>query len=74
MLDDVKEADTMQLRCDMAKLSAAACASPARCPTCGDWMVAPLLSEFVEGDEIRHHWVCEGCGDTCRSTVPLADE
>lgn len=49
-------------------------ASPARCEHCGNWMVAPLLSEFVEGGEIRHHWVCDGCGETACTSIPLKDE
>jgi uncharacterized protein with PIN domain len=65
----------MQLHCDTAKLSAIrAFASPARCPQCGGRMIAPLHSEFVEGGEIRHHWVCDGCGKTCCTSIPLAGE
>lgn len=53
----------MQLQFHAAELSSIrALAAPARCPHCGDWMVAPVSSEFVEGGEIRHHWEC----DTCR--------
>jgi hypothetical protein len=41
-------------------------AAPARCPSCGDWMIAPVSSEFVVGGEIRHHWECDSCGEgTC---------
>ena len=46
-------------------------AAPMRCPHCGDPMVAPLVSEFVEGGEIRHHWACEGCAETSMTTIPL---
>jgi hypothetical protein len=45
--------------------------APARCPHCGDWMVAPVVSEFVEGDEIRHHWECDACGEASTTAVPL---
>ena len=39
----------MQLHCPSANLAAIRnFASPARCPHCGDWMVAPVMSEFVE--------------------------
>lgn len=55
-----------------AKLEALrAFASPARCPRCGDLLIAPLLSEFVEGAEIRHHWACESCGEPSSSAIPL---
>ena len=46
-------------------------AAPVRCPHCGDWMVAPVLSEFVEGDEIRHHWECDACGEASTTAIPL---
>jgi hypothetical protein len=49
-------------------------AKPARCPLCLDWMVAPLMSEFVEGGEIRHHWVCESCGETSTTAFEFAAE
>jgi hypothetical protein len=62
----------MQVHCDAAKLtSMRAFAAPVRCPLCRDWMVAPLVSEFVEGGEIRHHWACESCGEASTSVIPL---
>ena len=54
----------MQLHEYRAKLSAIrSFAAPAQCPRCGDVMVAPVSSEFVEDGEIRHHWECEACGE-----------
>jgi hypothetical protein len=35
-------------------------------------MVAPLMSEFVEGGEIRHHWECDACGELSHTSIPLA--
>jgi len=65
----------MQLHCDMPKLGGGrAFASPTRCSQCGDWMVAPLMSEFVLHGEIRHHWVCETCGEVSLTAIPLAVE
>jgi hypothetical protein len=34
-------------------------------------MVAPLVSEFVEGGEIRHHWECDSCGEPTITLIPL---
>ena len=45
--------------------------SPARCPHCRDWMVAPMVSEFVAGGEIRHHWECDTCGESSSTSIPL---
>jgi uncharacterized protein with PIN domain len=64
----------MQLQYDSAKLSAMrAFASPARCPQCGDWMVAPIASEFVEGGQIRHLWECDACGESTLTSIELED-
>jgi hypothetical protein len=46
-------------------------ASQVRCPYCADWMVAPIVSEFIEGGEIRHHWECEACGEFSTTAIPL---
>jgi len=62
----------MQLHEYRAKLSAIrSFAAPAQCPHCGDVMVAPVSSEFVEGGEIRHHWECEACGGLSSTSIPL---
>jgi hypothetical protein len=64
----------MLLQCSSAKLSAIRTfAAPARCPHCGDWMVAPESSEFVEGGEIRHHWECEACGGPSSTSIPVEE-
>lgn len=71
----------MQLQCHAGKLGHAgklaafrAFASPARCPACGDWMVAPIVSEFVVGGEIRHHWECDSCGEPFSTAIPLCED
>jgi hypothetical protein len=62
----------MQLHIDRARLSRfRGFATPACCPHCGDVMVAPYLSEFVEDSEIRHHWECDACGRPSCTSIPL---
>jgi len=64
----------MQLQTHLAKLAgfrSFTTSSPARCPHCGDWMVAPVMSEYVETGEIRHHWHCEACGEASTTATPL---
>jgi hypothetical protein len=62
----------MHLHIDKARLSSfRTFAASARCPHCGDWMVAPVSSEFVEGGEIRHHWECDACGQYSSTSIPL---
>jgi len=34
-------------------------------------MVAPISSEFIEGNEIRHHWVCDSCGEASSTSISL---
>jgi len=46
-------------------------ATPIRCPICGDPMVAPIASEFIESGEIRHHWECDACGEPSSTSIPL---
>jgi uncharacterized protein with PIN domain len=73
MDDDSQEASTMQLHYNPAMLSSIrAFAAPTRCPHCGDPMVAPVMSEFVESGEIRHHWECDTCGKPSRTAIALA--
>jgi predicted RNA-binding Zn-ribbon protein involved in translation (DUF1610 family) len=53
----------MQLHSDTTKLAAIrSFAASMHCPHCGDPMIAPVMSEFVVGGEIRHHWQCDNCG------------
>jgi transcription elongation factor Elf1 len=62
----------MQIHVHTARLARLrAFAASARCPHCGDLMVAPISSEFVEGGEIRHHWECDACGQTSSTSIPL---
>jgi hypothetical protein len=63
----------MHLHIDTARLtSLRAFAAPAQCSHCGDVMVAPIMSEFVEGGEIRHLWECDACGQYSTTSIPLA--
>ena len=48
------------------------CPTLAQCPHCGDRLVAPDLSELINGDEIRHHWSCEACGQPFHTSIALA--
>ena len=63
------------LHCDTANIDTLRSFSTlARCPRCNDLLIAPLVSEFVKGGEIRHHWACETCGEPSSSTVVLAGD
>lgn len=63
----------MQLHEYRAKLSAIrSFAAPTQCQVCGEVMVAPVSSEFVEGGEIRHHWECDSCGELSSTAIRLS--
>ena len=62
----------MQFMFETAGLAAIrAFSTPARCPHCDDWMVAPVASEFVESGEIRHTWECDACGEVSATIIDL---
>ena len=42
------------------------------CPQCGDFLLAPLLSEHVHPSHVRNHWVCESCGHSFRKSHEFA--
>jgi len=74
-VDREQEAEMLQFQSTVAAAAdVSSFAQPARCAQCGDWIVAPLMSEFVAGGEIRHHWVCESCGEVSCTAVALAAE
>jgi hypothetical protein len=41
------------------------------CPACGEAVIAAQASEFIDTGEIRHHWVCDDCGQAFSTTVTL---
>jgi predicted RNA-binding Zn-ribbon protein involved in translation (DUF1610 family) len=72
MGDDAKEIKAMQLQSYLAKLAQIrSFALPIRCQHCGDWLVAPVASEFVEGGEIRHTYECDNCGEASTTAISL---
>jgi transcription elongation factor Elf1 len=42
------------------------------CSRCGDRLIAPEVSEFVNEEEVRHHWCCGRCGHEFETTVQLS--
>jgi transcription elongation factor Elf1 len=62
----------MQLAAATSKCPVSRCyPALAQCPQCGNRLVAPELSELIDGDEIRHHWSCEACGQPFRTSIAL---
>ncbi|MBV9262192.1 MAG: hypothetical protein JO205_12550 [Pseudolabrys sp.] len=44
-------------------------ASRQQCPQCGDRLIAPEVTEFIEGGTIQHYWVCDRCGEESQTFV-----
>jgi hypothetical protein len=64
----------MQLHCYSATLSSIRdFGAPLVCAACGDRLIAPMASAFVEGGEIRHYWECDSCGVTSTSSIAVQD-
>jgi uncharacterized protein with PIN domain len=44
-------------------------ASRQRCPHCSDRLIAPEVTEFIEGGTIQHYWFCDACRQESRTFV-----
>jgi hypothetical protein len=45
------------------------------CAQCGDRLLAPEWSEYLDAQRVRHLWACEGCGYAFETLVVFpADE
>ena len=44
-------------------------ASQQKCPRCGDRLIAPEVTEFIEGGTIQHYWICDSCGEESQTSV-----
>jgi len=56
---------------DAAKKRLAAC-NKNQCPQCGEWLLAPDWSEFINERRVRHTWSCEACGYAFETDVFFA--
>ena len=62
----------MQLHCYPATFSMLRTFGTAlRCTQCGDHLIAPVASEFVDGGEIRHYWECDSCGTASSTSIDI---
>ena len=62
----------MQLHCYPATFSMIRIFGTAlRCSQCGDQLIAPVASEFVDSGEIRHYWECDSCGTPSCTAIDI---
>jgi hypothetical protein len=43
------------------------------CAWCGDWVIAPCLSQYVPKQTVRHLWCCSRCGHEFETSVSFGD-
>ena len=46
--------------------------SETTCAKCGNALIAPEWSEFVDARRVRHLWECEACGYAFETTIRFA--
>jgi len=42
------------------------------CPQCGEWLLAPVWSEYQSERCVRHAWACDACGYDFETAVYFA--
>ena len=42
------------------------------CPQCGEWIMAPDWSEYLDSRCVRHTWSCEACDYVFETAVYFA--
>jgi transcription elongation factor Elf1 len=43
------------------------------CPQCGEWLLAPDWSEYLDTRCVRHTWSCEACDYQFETAVFFAE-
>jgi hypothetical protein len=70
--DEIEEEDSMRLQTGTPRSSAfTSFLSLPVCSNCQEKLLAPILSEFIDGGEIRHHWTCDVCGSVTQTSIDL---
>jgi len=39
------------------------------CAKCGELLMAPESSQYLNDSDIRHRWVCDGCNYRCETLI-----
>jgi Zn finger protein HypA/HybF involved in hydrogenase expression len=40
-----------------------------KCESCGQWLMAPERSTYVNEEQITHLWVCPNCGNEFETSI-----
>jgi hypothetical protein len=63
----------MTLQTKHAAKDRLAVAKKNRCPQCGEWLLAPDWSEYLNERRVRHTWSCEACSYAFETDVFFAE-
>jgi hypothetical protein len=45
-----------------------------KCESCGQWLMAPERSTYVNEEQISHNWVCPKCSRDFETSIFLGQE
>jgi Zn finger protein HypA/HybF involved in hydrogenase expression len=45
-----------------------------KCESCGQWLMAPERSTYVNKEQITHLWACPQCGNEFKTSIFLTQE
>jgi ribosomal protein L37AE/L43A len=45
-----------------------------KCESCGQWLMAPERSTYMNEEQITHLWVCPKCGSESETSIFLGQE
>jgi ribosomal protein L37AE/L43A len=62
----------MSLHTQTARRASLATYKKNECPQCGEWLLAPDWSEYLDTRCVRHNWSCESCDYQFETVVYFA--
>jgi transcription elongation factor Elf1 len=45
-----------------------------KCKSCGQWLMAPEWSTYVNEQQVTHLWACSKCGNKFKTSIFLDEE
>jgi transcription elongation factor Elf1 len=45
-----------------------------KCESCGQWLMAPERSTYVNEGQVSHYWVCPRCGNEFETSIFLGQD
>jgi transcription elongation factor Elf1 len=45
-----------------------------KCACCGEWLIAPERSTYVNQEQVSNFWVCQKCGNEFETSIYLTED